>query len=370
MMKILHLSGEPEDCGGVLSVIRNLQTASQPMGWTHTVAVQSRYEELRKPALTYWKNELLCSDSPNHITLLSRAVRSFFEVKRYLRDESFDIIHAHNRGTFLTGLAVAVLLKRPVVYTNHSYCRRTGMYWWATRAPNFHTVVLTPNMARHYRVAVRPPRTNIISACCSDHYFLEPLVTRTAPSGPSGLHRLIGVGNIMRWKKWHLIAQALSLLQPADRDRIQFSLWGPTPDDPDSRAYDRELRTLISERGLGNHFLLRGSTLSVSDCLRQADWFVLPSTNEPCSVAMIEALALGLPGLVSASGGNIDIVKNGQTGLLFEPDQPADLARRLQSIANSETAVLPPDQIRESVRPRCASAVTTQYAELFHAVRA
>src|SRR5205814_41632 len=109
----------------------------------------------------------------------------------------------------------------------------------------------------------------------------------------------------------------------------------------------------------------RGPTGEIAECLSQSDWFVLPSTNEPCSVALIEALALGLPAVVSASGGNVDIVENGRTGLLFEPDNAPDLAGKLRAILNHEVSPLPSVQIRESVRTRSASSVGKQYVALY-----
>lgn len=368
-MKILHLSGEPEDFGGVLSVIRNLQTATEHLGWIHVVAVQSQYKELRQPSLQYWRSRRICSDSPNHSTLFFRALWSYFEVKRFLKKESFDIVHVHSRGTFLTGIAIALRLARPVVYTNHGYSTRVKMYRWGAKARKFHTVVLTPNMAKHYRLVPAPPKVNVISECCSDQYFDAPLVkSRSGFNKDNGI-KLIGIGNIMRWKNWHLIAEAMSLMEPKDLHRLQFSLWGPTPNDPDSLAYDHELRARITQFKLENHFLLRGMTLSVSDCLREADWFVLPSTNEPCSVALIEALALGLPALVSGSGGNVDIIQDGKTGLLFTPDNATDLASKLRMIAEQSVSIVEPDQIRTSVRHRSASEVAKEYGRLFHDIR-
>lgn len=242
------------------------------------------------------------------------------------------------------------------------------MYRWGAKVRTFHTVVLTPNMAHYYGLSGQP-RVAVISECCADRFFTEPLAN-PASETPDRLIRLVGVGNIMRWKNWRLLLDALASLPEAERRRLIFSHWGPVPIDPDSQAYSRELREFVRARGLEKECLFRGNTQSVSDCLREADWFVLPSTNEPCSVALIEALALGVPALVSSSGGNVDIIQPGKTGLLFEPDNALDLAAKLRWIAGSKVSVLPPAQIRESVRHRSASAVTVQYRKLYERLAA
>lgn len=61
----------------------------------------------------------------------------------------------------------------------------------------------------------------------------------------------------------------------------------------------------------------------------------------------------------------MDILQEGKTGLLFAPDDPVDLTRKLQMIAHSELPILSPNEIRESVRNRSASQVAKQYRALF-----
>jgi glycosyltransferase involved in cell wall biosynthesis len=264
----------------------------------------------------------------------------------------------------LTVLVAAVILV-PILFTNHSYGSRIRMYQRVAAAENINTVVLTPNMLRYYELTESFPKVSIISDCCADSFFAEPLADRRELT-PDGPVRLTGVGNIMRWKNWHVFVQALFLLTPAERQRIDFSLWGPRPSDPDSVRYDEELRHLVSTSGVSAQFRFRGMTHSIPDCLREADWFILPSTNEPCSVALIEALALGVPALTSASGGNVDILCCGKTGLLFEPDNAADLAKKLRMLLSGSYALSSPQEIRNSVRHRSGSSVVAQYAAVYN----
>jgi glycosyltransferase involved in cell wall biosynthesis len=289
---------------------------------------------------------------------------AYFELGALLKREHFDLIHAHTRGTLFVAMGVAKFLQRPVLFTNHSYGSRVRMYQRIAAAVNMHTVLLTPNMSRYYGLPENFPKLSIISDCCADAFFSEPLAGRR-PLTPNQVVRLVGVGNIMRWKNWHLLARALNELTEEERQRIEFSLWGPRPSDPDSVRYDRELRHLVASSGIDEQFHFRGMTHSISDRLREADWFILPSTNEPCSVALIEALALGIPALASASGGNVDILCRGKTGLLFEPNNSASLAKNLRLVLAGNHSISSPQEIRESVRPRSASEIASQYAAIY-----
>lgn len=364
-MKLLHLLGDPADLGGILSVIRCLHAVTAPLGDQHMVWVHQGYQESRRPPLTYRYSRHLLAESPRHSNLLFRAIPVYLELRRLLRAEPFDLVHAHTRGAFPVAALLASVGRRPVVFTNHTYGRRTGLYRMATRLSRFHTVVLTPNMARHYRIEAPSRRVSIIPDGCADRFFKLPIKTPPPISDPTYVFQLVGVGNIVRWKNWHLLIDALAQLQPDDRRRLSFLHYGEAPPDHDSPAYARSLHERVRHAGLDSCIHFRGPTLDVPSRLIEADWFVLPSTNEPCSVALSEAMALGLPALVSASGGNMDLVEHSRTGLLFAPDDASDLARQLRRILAPETRMAAPEEIRDSAQPRCASHVAELYRELY-----
>jgi glycosyltransferase involved in cell wall biosynthesis len=64
--------------------------------------------------------------------------------------------------------------------------------------------------------------------------------------------------------------------------------------------------------------------------LAGADAFVLPSFTEGHPKALIEAMASGLPCIASDCPGNRSLIRDGETGLLFDPSSAAALARALE----------------------------------------
>ena len=223
-------------------------------------------------------------------------------------------------------------------------------------------------MARHYGFS--PDAVDIVSECCSTAFFETPL-RNAAPrsSAPSSKLRIVGLGNIVRWKNWHLLLDAITRLNDDTQGRLVFSHYGPVPPGPECASYQAELQTLKGALPPRVTFEFHGpSRVPIRDILAEADWFVLPSTNEPCSVALIEALASGVPAIVSASGGNVDIITEGKTGLLFEPENPDALADCLRRTLHIPQDTMPREAIRDSVRHRGARQVASEYARIYRAL--
>jgi glycosyltransferase involved in cell wall biosynthesis len=365
-MRILHLVGQREDAGGILSVIRSLHQAGPTAGTRHTVWVHREYAETRAPALDYRCTGFIASDSPSHISIFFSSALAFLSLRKLLQQESFDVIHAHTRGGLIVALLVGLLLGRRVLFTNHSYASRTWLYRWAARRDWMTTVVLNPNMAAHYGLEVAPPRCNIIFSGCADRFLQEPLTANAWPSAdPLAKLKLVGMGTLVRWKCWHHPVAALARL-PADlKARVELHLWGPEQSDPDSQAFAAELRELIEKHGLQETVLLRGVTNQVTDALRDGHFVIVASENEPCSVSLMEALALGLPALAARSGGNVDIVQDGTTGLLYETGSIDGLRDKIAAILNGDFTSAPPDEIRESIRGWAASEMAAKYNRVY-----
>jgi glycosyltransferase involved in cell wall biosynthesis len=76
----------------------------------------------------------------------------------------------------------------------------------------------------------------------------------------------------------------------------------------------------------------RGDVADVAPHLRAADAFVLPSSTEGLSNALLEAMAAGLPAVATAVGGAVDLIEEGENGRLVAPGDPRALAAALQSV--------------------------------------
>ncbi len=98
-------------------------------------------------------------------------------------------------------------------------------------------------------------------------------------------------------------------------------------------SVEDELRRRVAEGGLAGRVLFPGRVERVEDWLRAADLFVFPSVFEALGISLVEAAACGLPAIASRTGGIVDVVEDGSSGLLVRPGDPEALASGLRALA-------------------------------------
>lgn len=132
-------------------------------------------------------------------------------------------------------------------------------------------------------------------------------------------------------------------LHPAKGLGDLMAAWEPVATRwPDARLwlvgegpFQEELEAEIEARSLKNHVVLAGVFDNVDQLLAAADLFVLPSWEEGMSLALLEAMAAGLPVVACDIPGNRDLVADGQTALLVPVRDPPRLSQAIERLLNA-----------------------------------
>lgn len=105
-------------------------------------------------------------------------------------------------------------------------------------------------------------------------------------------------------------------------------------------AYATTLREFIAANGIGDRVKilpgLRNDDLELVQAFHACDVFVLPSMHEPFGIVILEAWSSGKPVIASRVGGLQTLIRDGETGLFFDPnanEAATDLAARLNRMA-------------------------------------
>ena len=93
-----------------------------------------------------------------------------------------------------------------------------------------------------------------------------------------------------------------------------------------------ELESLTRELGIAERVRFLGIRTDIPDLMRNADAFALTSLSEAASLTLLEAMASGLPAVVTDVGGNGEIVRHEREGLLFPRGDAAGCAAALRRL--------------------------------------
>jgi glycosyltransferase involved in cell wall biosynthesis len=93
-----------------------------------------------------------------------------------------------------------------------------------------------------------------------------------------------------------------------------------------------ELEAFAAEQGVADRVRFLGDRSDVRELLRGFDLLAVSSRTEGYSVVLVEASAVGLPIVATRVGGNAEIVRDGVSGLVVPPSDPAALAAGMRAL--------------------------------------
>lgn len=134
------------------------------------------------------------------------------------------------------------------------------------------------------------------------------------------------VGRLIALKNHHRVIEVMPRLI-AQHPNLRLVIMG------DGERFPA-LREQIEQLKLGEHVTLTGQRHNVSALLPALDIFALPSQTEGLSIALLEACATKLAVVATQVGGNTEIIRDNETGLLVPVDDNEALCRALDKLAS------------------------------------
>lgn len=152
-------------------------------------------------------------------------------------------------------------------------------------------------------------------------------------SRDSDLSVVIGtVGHLAPIKGHDVFVRAAALIS-ARRQDVQFVIIGE--DKSPQMENRRSLESLVTELKLKGIVTMPGWHDDMPALLSSLTVFVSAARSEPFGLAIVEAMAAGLPIVAAASEGALEIIEDGHTGKLVPRDDPEALAQAINSLLDS-----------------------------------
>lgn len=246
-----------------------------------------------------------------------------------LRRERIDLVHAHSPvPAVMARLCRRWAGVRWLVYTEHNVPSRYGIVTRSLNAGTYRmndaVIAVSQEVAARVQPYVRGgrPRLQAIANAVDVDMFADLRVSREqvrrefgfAPDAPM----VINVANLTPKKgHTHLLAAAKRVLERRPEARFLCVGQGPLAD---------ELAAEAKRHHLNGQLVFTGFRADATTLMAASDVFVLSSLHEGLPVSLLEAMALARPQVVTRVGGVPEVVVDGETGVLVDPENPAALA--------------------------------------------
>jgi colanic acid/amylovoran biosynthesis glycosyltransferase len=168
----------------------------------------------------------------------------------------------------------------------------------------------------------------------------ESLAPRSKEPRPTGQTRILVLGRLAEKKGFEFALRALALLKEGGCS-VRLTLVGDGPLRTSLETLSEQLRVSTE-----THFIGWQTQLQVREHLRDAHIMLMPSVTaedgdeEGLPVALMEAMATGLPVIATRHAGIPELVENGVTGFLVEERDANALAEKIRFLIENEGARL------------------------------
>jgi len=260
-----------------------------------------------------------------------------WKLKKYLKENKIHILHIHT-GAFFHGSVAGFLAKTPgIIYTEHGrHLVEPKAIYVLDKISSMFTdkiVTVSPDLEKHLIEKIKLPAKKIITIIngVNTKSFMPRVKSETllVELGVDSDCKIIGtVGRMAPVKNQASLISAFDKIQQKiPKSKLIIVGEGPC---------ETDLKNLANELGIAGSVVFAGNRNDIPKILNLFDVFVLPSLSEGTSFSLLEAMASGVPPVVTNVGGNPNIVYNNHHGYVVAPNDIEDLSDKIIKILVNE----------------------------------
>lgn len=278
-------------------------------------------------------------DFSRNVLKLNEVKKAYDQVKRLCKNEKYQFIHCHSPIGGVIGRLAGHATKTKVMYTAHGFHFYKGapiinwlIYYPIERWLARYTDMLITINKEDYERAKRFKAKGV--------EYIPGVGVDLDTFKPANTHRceirkefdiqeenmvLLSVGELIKRKNHKVIIQALEKLQNTN---VIYCICGQGP-------LKKELEVLAKECHVEKQVRFLGFRKDIANMCAMSDIFVFPSLQEGLSMALMEAMACGLPVVCSDIRGNNELIVDNKGGYCVGTDRVDEFASRIKKIAEN-----------------------------------
>lgn len=252
--------------------------------------------------------------------------KAYSQLKKLMTEQGFDLVHCHApMGGVIGRLAAKSVGVKNVFYTAHGFHFFKGapkinwiIYYPIEKFLSKYTNSLITINEEDYRIAVNRMKAKNVYHIPGIGLDIDKISSSTKSKKdkrrefniPDEVIVLVSVGELNKNKNHEMIIKVISKLT---QNNVHYYIAG-------KGSNYNYLNKLAKDLGIKEKVHFMGFRDDIHEIYKMADIFCFPSFREGLSVSLMEAMASGLPCVVSNIRGNVDLIKDGKGGYLYSPN--------------------------------------------------
>lgn len=268
-------------------------------------------------------------------------IKAYRQLKKIIESERYVLIHCHTPIGGVLARLVSLKSRRngtKMIYTAHGFhfFKGAALSNWLLFYPverflaRYTDVIITINKEDYERAKkFRTPKIYYIPGVgIATQKFTNTDVDKAAKRRELGIPKdttvLLSIGELSKRKNHETIVKSISKLNNLN---LIYVICG-------KGSLEIYLRELCIELQISDRVVFIGYRQDIPEILKASDIFAMPSYQEGLPVALMEAMAAGLPIIASKIRGNVDLIEDGVGGFLFSPNDINSFAEGINQLAN------------------------------------
>lgn len=249
-----------------------------------------------------------------------------------LKREQIDILHTHGYDPGFWGRIAALMARVPVIITHEhgkTLWKRKYQIWFERFANRFTDIrIAVSEDIRRLRIENEhtPPQKivtipNGVDVRKFEKSFSRKRIRNELKINPKDF--VIGtVGRLTSAKAYNVLIDAFEIVHKEIQNSILLFVG-----DGELKS---DLEKYVAKKDIKDHVRFLGTRSDIPELLSVFDIFVLSSDREGLPVALLEAMAAGLPVIATAVGGIPEVINDGWNGYLVPPGNADTLVEKIQ----------------------------------------
>ena len=285
-------------------------------------------------------------DFSRNVLNIGENIKAYKQTKKIINDNSYALIHSHSPiGGFLSRIAARNARKNgtKMIYTAHGFHFFKGaplmnwlIFYPIERISSRWTDILVTITHEDYQLAQKKmyaKKAVYVPGVGINTSVFAPKEGDSAINAKKRVELglamtdtvMLSVGELNKNKNHEIVLRAMAQLGRSDLHYV-IAGRGDLKD---------HLEQLAKDLGVNKHLHLLGFRTDVKELFKMADFFAHPSFREGLSVAVMEAMANGLPVICTEIRGNTDLIEDKKGGYLFKPAEQETAYQALKNIMES-----------------------------------